>query len=59
MGLVGNEFVEICIGKHAMPTHPAAAEGDVFHLTRLYVMVERLDGATELGSGLRGGLEPV
>jgi hypothetical protein len=59
MGLVGNEFVEICIGEHAMPTHPAAAEGDVFQLTRLYVDVERLGGTTELGGGLCSGLEPV
>jgi hypothetical protein len=42
-----------------MPTHPAAAEGDVFQLACLDVAVERFDRAAEPGGGLRGSLESV
>src|SRR5262245_10076000 len=34
-------------------------DGDIFQCARSDVTAERLDATAELGSGLRGGLEPV
>jgi hypothetical protein len=57
--LIGDEFVEIDVCEHAPPTALAVAKGDVFQRARSNVAVQRFDRAAELGSSLRGSLEPV
>ena len=56
---MGDESVEIGIGEHLTRAFRAVADDDVTERTRSDVTVERLDRATELGSGLRGSFEPV
>src|SRR5262249_6186038 len=58
-GLIGDEFVEIGVGEHLAWALSAMTDADVFERAGGDVAVERLDRTTELGSGLRGGLEPV
>jgi hypothetical protein len=57
--VIGNEFVEVGVGEHLARAALAVADGDIFERAGSDVAVERFDRATELGSGLRGGLEPV
>src|SRR6516164_7774823 len=57
--LIGDEIVEIGGGVHAVRALRALADDDVAEIARGDVRIERLDGAAELGGGLRGGLEPV
>jgi len=57
--LIGDEFVEVGVGEPAPHALRAFADDDVAEIARGDVGVERLDRATEPGSGLRGGLEPV
>jgi hypothetical protein len=52
-------LVEIGGGESDVPALPAAADIDAAEIPGSDVTVERFDGAVELGSGLRGGLEPV
>jgi hypothetical protein len=53
--LIGDELIEIGIGKHAPHALLAAANDDVAQLARVDVAVERPDRAAELGRclGLR------
>jgi hypothetical protein len=57
--LIGDELVEIRVGEHLALALPAVTKGDIFQCARSDVAVERLDRATEPGSGLRSGLKPV
>jgi len=56
--LVSDEFVEIGVSEPDAPALPAVANVDIVQRARSDVAVERLDRAVQLGSGLRGGLEP-
>src|SRR5215471_15234008 len=58
-GLVLDEGFEVGIGKHAARALLALANADVAEIPGGDVGVERLDRATELGSGLRRSFEGV
>jgi hypothetical protein len=56
---MGNEIVDVGIGEHLARALRALADDDVAEIPGSDVGVERLVRTTELGGGLRGGLESV
>jgi hypothetical protein len=52
-GLIDDELVEIGVGEPHARALLAVTDDDIAKLARVDVGVERLDGAAELGSGLR------
>jgi hypothetical protein len=57
--LRSNEFVDVGISEHAARALLAVADGHIAQRAGGDVAVEGLHRAAELGSGLRGGLEPI
>jgi len=57
--LIGDEIVEVGVGEPGSPALLSAADVDATKRTGSDVAEQRFDGAVQLGSGLRGGLEPV